>query len=82
MANPRIPQMIRGLLARLTSESKVVFETASRTVEDLVHLRDLIERGVVRSVIDRSYPLERIAEAHRYVETGQKQGNVVIVIGQ
>jgi NADPH:quinone reductase-like Zn-dependent oxidoreductase len=54
---------------------------AASRAEDLRTLAELAQAGTFKPVIDRSYPFEQLAEAHRYVDRGRKKGNVVITMG-
>lgn len=80
LANPSATDMIRGRIVSATSDKQFVVGQVHQHEADLVYLLNLIEGGVLNVVIDKCYSLEETSNAHQYVETHGKKGNVVIEI--
>jgi NADPH:quinone reductase-like Zn-dependent oxidoreductase len=82
MANPRISDMLRSVLTSMFTDKTAVFVFAGEKEEELLSLKKMIEEDQIKSTLDKIYPLEQAAEAHRRVETEQRLGIVVISVVQ
>jgi NADPH:quinone reductase-like Zn-dependent oxidoreductase len=81
LATDGLQNLILALWTSRIGDKKVIFSIPPRyTKKDVLFLKELIESGRYRAVIDRCYPLEDVVEATRYVETEQKTGNVILTI--
>jgi NADPH:quinone reductase-like Zn-dependent oxidoreductase len=79
--NPRISVMVRSMFTTWLTSKTARFAFAGETKADLLTLKEMIEDGRIKSIVDRVYPMEQASEAHRRVETEQRLGAVVIAVG-
>jgi len=79
--NPRLLFMLRSVITSRFTDKQAMFAFAHESRDELEALRQMIDAGELRSIVDRVYPMERAPEAHRRVETEQRAGAVVIAIG-
>ena len=80
MANPRVSKILRGRWASRGTHKRLIAGNVTYNADALDDLKALVEQGALSVIVDRTYPLEQVADAHRYVETGMKAGNVVIAV--
>ena len=78
IGNPKLSDMFRSVLTSLFTDKTATFAFAKETLEELIALREMIEAGKIRSIIDKVYPMEQAADAHRRVETEQRIGAILI----
>jgi NADPH:quinone reductase-like Zn-dependent oxidoreductase len=78
IANPRFADMFRSVLTSMFTDRSAIFAFAGEKQDELLALKQMIEAGEISATLDRVYPFEQAAEAHRRVETEQRLGTVVI----
>jgi NADPH:quinone reductase-like Zn-dependent oxidoreductase len=78
MANPKVSDMLRSAVTPIITLKKAVVAFAGEKKEELIALKEMIEKGTIKPVVDTVYSFEQAAEAHRRVETEQRLGAVII----
>lgn len=80
LASFKMKQLFQMLRTSRRDGKKVICALSSESAEELLFIKELVETGKIKSIIDRCYPLEQAAEAHRYVEQGYRTGSVIVTV--
>jgi len=80
LANPRLSTSLYGIVAGMTSNKRLITQAPESSLDHLKQVRDYAEKGIIKTMIDKKYPLAQLAEAHHYVDSGAKQGHLIIKV--
>lgn len=80
LASFKTPQLWQMLTTPMRSGKKVICALSSETRADLLHIKELVEAGKIKSIVDKCFPQEETAKAHRYLESGRRTGHVAITL--
>jgi NADPH:quinone reductase-like Zn-dependent oxidoreductase len=80
LASFKTKQLLQMLWTKYFDDRKVICSLAPGSAKDLLQVKELIEKGKIKSIIDRKFPLDQMTEAHQYYESKQRNGSVAITI--